>query len=161
MRTKKDVPRKHEPWRRGPGRPCTADNVISADDYTFEKVSHAKATVRDRVLWLLFKVSGGNRRAFAASTGISHTAVIKIANGQEPGRRVLTKIVQRYSDVDANWLLTGVTNGAEHPCLSAVLQADMDLRKRTSNQLLDLLVGVVTEIRRRGLVIGDLDAAIT
>lgn len=65
------------------------------------------ATTAARVRWLIDNRFGGNRSAFAAKIGFSHTAINKLVTGErQPGVKLLTAIRQHLL-VSPAWLLDG------------------------------------------------------
>lgn len=64
-------------------------------------------TPAERVGWLLQHHWAGDRSRMAKDNGLTYTAIVKVVTGQqEPGRRLLAKLVE-HSDVNAAWLLAG------------------------------------------------------
>lgn len=67
----------------------------------------ALRTPAERVGWLLQHRWAGDRSRMAKDNGLTYTAIVKVVTGQqEPGRRLLAKLVE-HSDVSAAWLLAG------------------------------------------------------
>lgn len=65
------------------------------------------ASIRQRFLYLLENLWGGNRAQMAIDLGFSHTAINNIANGiRDPGRRVLEELA-KHPKVNASWLMNG------------------------------------------------------
>ena len=71
-------------------------------------VATAESSAADRIAWLLNEVWSGNRSEMARAVHVTHSALAKIARGeQEPGRRLL-QAVASDPRVNAAWLLSGV-----------------------------------------------------
>ncbi len=65
------------------------------------------STAAGRVCWLLETRFKGNRRALAEASGVSHTAIVNVANGQQPGRRLMESMTTNLK-ISPAWLLNGV-----------------------------------------------------
>ncbi len=64
------------------------------------------STAAGRVCWLLETRFKGNRRALAEAAGVSHTAIINVANGKQPGRRLMEAMTTNLK-ISPAWLLNG------------------------------------------------------
>lgn len=81
-----------------------AKKKLGADTNT---VPGENSTVRDRVIWLLNSLWGGNRSAMAGELGFSHAAIVKIVQGErEPGRGMLASVAS-HPKVNPKWLMEG------------------------------------------------------
>lgn len=66
------------------------------------------SSISQRIIVLIDLLTNGSQRKFAREVGCSHSAIAKIANGQqEPGKEVLSRIAAIPS-VNQKWLETGV-----------------------------------------------------
>lgn len=66
------------------------------------------STLRERVVFLLKAVWGGNRSAMASELGFSHTTIVKLVQGErEPGRGLLASLAS-HPKVNPLWLKEGM-----------------------------------------------------
>jgi hypothetical protein len=65
----------------------------------------------DRVLKLIDHYTNGDKKAFSEKTGIKYSTLVEYCSGKktDPKMSFLSRIVLTYRDVDAFWLITGIT----------------------------------------------------
>jgi hypothetical protein len=100
------------------------------------------STIRERVVFLLRAVWGNNRSAMASELGFSHTAIVKIVQGErEPGRGLLASLAS-HPKVNPQWL----KEGKGEPLLTKESQLSSAAWARPISR--DLLSGFGDEMER-------------
>jgi transcriptional regulator with XRE-family HTH domain len=66
-------------------------------------------SINERIVKLIKKLSNGNQKEFAKEVGVAATTISNIVGQRKshPSYTLLNKIVTRYPEVNATWLLTG------------------------------------------------------
>ena len=67
-----------------------------------------------RVRWLVETRFRGNRSAFAAAIGLTHSAVARVFKDRAPGRKMLEAIVANLQ-VSSEWLISGLGQPFRQP----------------------------------------------
>jgi hypothetical protein len=98
------------------------------------------ATAAERVCWLLKTRFKGNRRALAEGAGVSHSSIVNVANGQQPGRRLMESITANLK-INPAWLLNGEGEPSAEPLKQPGIPIARKLLPGAPADFPDLLLG--------------------
>lgn len=103
--------------------------------------------IQERILFLM-KARGMNPTLFADEIGVQRSSISHILSGRNnPSLDIITKILNRFSDVDSNWLVLGKGSLVQKSEWKSIEEKNIEFSKPSEKKLSDFSNSLFDDIQ--------------